>query len=67
MANGLFQFAFTNDLGTLLAVLTTTNMSLPWSNWNTPGAATEISSGQFRFSNPQATTNPRHFYRVSTP
>jgi hypothetical protein len=36
MANGLFQFAFTNNPSTLLAVLTTTNMSLPLSNWNTP-------------------------------
>jgi surface protein len=67
LANALFQFAFTNELGKLFAVLTTTNITLPLSNWNTPGTATEMSSGRLRFSNPQATTNPRHFYRVSTP
>jgi hypothetical protein len=67
LANGLFHFAFTSDPGTLFAVLTTTNISLPLSNWNTPGTTTEISSGQFRFSNPQTATNPRHFYRVRIP
>ena len=67
LANGSFQFAFTNNPGTLFAVLTTTNVSLPLSNWNTPGTATEISAGQFQFADPQATSNLRRFYRVRSP
>jgi hypothetical protein len=67
MASGVFQFAFTNNPATLFAVLMTTNLSLPLSNWNSLGTTMENSSGQFQFTDPQATSDHRRFYRVRTP
>lgn len=65
--NGAFQFSFTNTPGALFMVLATTNMALPLNNWTTLGAVTEISPGQFQFSDLQATNNPQRFFRVRSP
>jgi alpha-tubulin suppressor-like RCC1 family protein len=67
IGTGSFQFAFTNNPGTLFAVLMSTNLSLAASNWTTLGTAAEISSGQYQFTDPLAAGNSRHFYRVRTP
>jgi hypothetical protein len=67
LASGSFQFAFTNNPGTLFAVLMSTNLSLSAGNWTTLGTAAEISSGQFQFTDSGTTNNPRRFYRVRTP
>jgi hypothetical protein len=40
---------------------------MPLSNWTTLGAATEVSPGQFQFTDPQATNTPQRFYRVRSP
>jgi hypothetical protein len=47
-------------------VLATTNASLPLGNWTSLGAVTEISPGQFQFSDSQA-TNTQRYYRVRWP
>jgi len=65
--NGSFQLAFTNTPGAFLGVLATTNLTLPLSNWTMLGAATEVSPGQFQFTDPQATNTPQRFYRVRSP
>jgi alpha-tubulin suppressor-like RCC1 family protein len=65
--NGSFQFAFTNTPGAFFGVLATTNPAMPLSNWTTLGAATEVSPGQFQFTDPQATNTPQRFYRVRSP
>ena len=65
--NGPFQLTFTNNPGTLFAVLMSTNLALPMNNWTTLGTAVEISSGRFQFTDPLATNNLRRFYRVRTP
>jgi alpha-tubulin suppressor-like RCC1 family protein len=65
--NGSFQFAFTNTPGAFFSVLVTTNPATPLSNWTTLGAATEVSPGLFKFTNPQATNTPQRFYRVRSP
>jgi hypothetical protein len=64
LSNGLFQFAFSNaDPYAAFTVLTTTNLSLPLSNWTVAGPATNIAPGLFQFSSD--TTNSRGgFYRV---
>jgi hypothetical protein len=64
LANGSFQFAFTSSSGALFSVLASTNLALPFSNWAVLGGATEISPGQFQFSDPQATNSRERFYRV---
>jgi hypothetical protein len=42
-------------------------MSLAFTNWTALGGVTEISPGQFQFTDPQATNNPRRFYNVRAP
>jgi len=63
-SNGGFQFSFANTVGESFSVFGTTNLSYPFSDWTSLGSATEISPGQFRFTDTQATNAPRRFYRV---
>jgi hypothetical protein len=65
--NGHFQFNFTNAPGALFTVLATTNVSLSQTNWTVLDSATEVSPGQYRFSDPQATNNAQRYYRVRWP
>ncbi len=67
LPSGSFQFAFTNVPGASFTVLTTTNLALPLASWTVLGAVTEVSAGQFQFSDPQATNNPQRYYRVKSP
>ena len=64
LPGGGFQVIYTNTPGVAGTVLSTTNLSLSLSNWNALGKATETSSGQFQFTDPQATNKPQRFYRV---
>ncbi len=67
--NGAFHFTFTNTPGATFTVLASSNVSLPSSNWDVLGPVTESPplSGQFQFTDPQATNNPLRFYRVRWP
>jgi hypothetical protein len=67
LGNGRFQFSFSNnDPGVAFTVLTTTNLSLPLSNWTVAGPATNTAPGLYQFSSP--TTNiSRRFFRVRSP
>src|ERR1035437_2221947 len=65
LTNG-FRFAFTNSVGALFGVLTTTNLALPLSQWTALDGVMEISPGQFQFIDPQATNGGR-FYRAFAP
>jgi alpha-tubulin suppressor-like RCC1 family protein len=67
LTNGGFQFAFTNTPGAFFGVLAATNPALPLSNWMSLTGLTELSPGQFQFTDPQATNNPGRFYRVRSP
>ena len=67
LTNGAFQFAFTNAVGALFGVLATTNLALPLSNWTALGGVTELSPGQFQFTDPQATAAACRFYRIRSP
>jgi hypothetical protein len=64
LADGSFQFTFSNTPGAVFSVLGTANSALPFSDWTSLGAATEVSPGQFQFTDPQAPANQRRFYRV---
>jgi hypothetical protein len=66
LADGSFQFAFTNTPGISFDVMTTTNLTLPLTNWVVLGSATEISPGQFQFTDSQATNSVQRFYRVKS-
>jgi hypothetical protein len=68
-ASGAFQLTFTNIPipGATFTVLSTTNLSLPLSNWTALGGATDLLPGQFLFTDPQATNNARRYYIVRLP
>jgi hypothetical protein len=63
--NGSFQFGFTNTPGLAFNVYGTTNLTLPFTNWTQLGSATEISPGQFQFTD-ESNANLERFYRVTT-
>ncbi len=65
--NGTFQFSFTGSAPLQCTVLTTTNLSLPLSNWTAVGLATNIGNNNYIFSAPLATNPPAQFYRVQYP
>jgi hypothetical protein len=67
LADRTFQFTFTNTPNAPFTVFGATNPTLPFSNWTTLIGLTEASSGQFQFTDSQATNIPRRFYRVSSP
>ena len=61
---GAFHFSFGYTVGTSFAALGSTNLLLPLNEWPILGGVTEISPGQFQFTDPQATNSPQRFYRV---
>jgi uncharacterized repeat protein (TIGR03803 family) len=67
LPGGAFQFGFTNFPSSINTVFATTNVALAFSNWTSLGTATEISTGHFQFTDPQATNNSKRFYRVRSP
>ena len=66
-ADGTFEFGFTATPGASFRVLTTTNLSPGLTNWTTLGALTEISPGNYQFTDNDGTNNPQRFYRVRSP
>ncbi len=66
LGNGSFQFAFTNVPGASFSVWSTTNLSLPLSNWTALGSAVEGPPGQY-VSTDNAPTNSPRYYGVRFP
>ena len=68
-SNRTFQFSFTNLVGGSFTVFANTNVTAPSGTWTIIGTAVEVppGSGQFEFSDPQATNYPHRFYRVGSP
>lgn len=68
LGGGSFQFAFTNNTpGATFTVFTTTNITLPFSNWTMLGVPFQSPPGRFQFCDEQATNCPQRFYRVTSP
>jgi hypothetical protein len=69
LANGQTQINFTNLMGGSFTVFATTNLALPFNTWSNLGVAVEIpvGSGQFQFTDTQATNYPQRFYRIRSP
>jgi hypothetical protein len=64
---GAFQFGFTNVSGMSFTAYGTTNLVLAFTNWTRLGSVTEISSGQFQFTDSSGAANQERFYRVTSP
>jgi streptogramin lyase len=67
LGNGVLQFSFTNDPNSSFTVLSTTNLTLPFSNWVVVGTASNIGSGQFQFTSPPITNDSQIFFGVRSP
>jgi hypothetical protein len=67
LPGGVFQFGFTNVSGMSFTAYGTTNLVLAFTNWTRLGSATEISSGQFQFTDLSGAGNQERFYRVTSP
>jgi len=66
LGDGSFRLSFTNVSGAAFTAFATTNIATS-SNWTSLGSATEISPGQFQFTDTQATNLPRRFYQIRSP
>jgi hypothetical protein len=64
---GAFQFGFTNVPGMSFTAYGATNLVLAFTNWTRLGSVTEISSGQFQFTDSSGAGNQKRFYRVTSP
>ncbi|MGD1083627.1 MAG: BACON domain-containing carbohydrate-binding protein [Verrucomicrobiota bacterium] len=64
---GVCQFCFTNLTGASFTVLSTTNLSLPFTNWTVVGAATNAAPSVFQFTSQPTTNDPQRFYGVRSP
>jgi hypothetical protein len=67
LANGAFQFGFTNIPGATFSAWAATSPVLSLSNWTFLGSIAQASAGLYQFTDPQATNNSRRFYRVRSP
>jgi hypothetical protein len=59
-----FRFTFTSAAGANFNVLSTTNLAAPLSQWELRGSATEVSVGQYEFTDLEATADWQRFYIV---
>jgi streptogramin lyase len=67
LSGGAIQFSFTNNPAGSFTVVSTTNVSLPLSQWTVAGVPTVIAPGVFQFTSGLATNGPRRFYSVRSP
>lgn len=63
LANGTFQFAYSNSNGQTYNVFASTNLV----DWASLGAATQTSLGVFQFTDLNATNIPYRFYQLRSP
>jgi hypothetical protein len=67
LPGGALRFGFANLPGLSFSVFTSTNPAAPFTDWAPVGQATEISAGQFQFTDPQPASGSQLFYRVRWP
>jgi hypothetical protein len=69
LGNGSVKFGFTNASGVSFTAFGSTNVSAPLNTWLNLGPAVETppGSGQYQFTDLQATNNPLRFYRIRSP
>jgi len=68
LSNGVFQFSFTNNsAASSFTVISTTNVSLPRSQWTVIGPPANVAPGLFQFTSAPLTNEPQRFYSVRSP
>jgi len=67
-ANGLvFSFSDIPGASAEFTVWGTTNLALPFNQWQNLGNPTEVSQGNYQFNDLQATNKSQRFYKVTSP
>jgi len=67
LPGGAVQFDFAYTPGAACSAYVATDASIPYASWTFLVAPTEISAGQFQFTDSQAGAAARLFYRVACP
>jgi len=67
LPDGAVQFDFAYTPGAICSAYVVTDPSTPFGSWPFLVTPTEVSAGQFRFTDPQAATHDRLFYRATCP
>lgn len=67
LANGNFQLNFSNSPRGSFTIISTTNLSLPASNWSVLGTPASVAPGWFQFTAPAATNGQPQFFKVRSP
>ncbi|EEF62513.1 choice-of-anchor Q domain-containing protein [Pedosphaera parvula] len=67
VSGGGLQLQFSGSSGTGYTIVSTTDLTLPLSNWTVLGSAIETTNGEFQFNDTQAMSFPQRSYRVRQP
>jgi hypothetical protein len=67
LTGGAFQLAFTNAPYASFTALTSTNPAVPFTNWTVLGSVTEVTPGQYQFTDTPPTNAPGRFYSIRSP
>jgi sugar lactone lactonase YvrE len=65
--NGMFQLAFGAPQSSSFTVISTTNLSLPLTNWIIVGPASNIGTNLFQFTDTNLATDEQRYYYVRSP
>ncbi|MGO9585900.1 MAG: immunoglobulin domain-containing protein [Limisphaerales bacterium] len=67
--NAGLTFSFTNTpyANAVFTIWSTTNLTLPFNQWQNLGHPTELPVGTYQFNDSHATNVPQRFYRVTSP
>jgi len=66
-SGGTFQVKFSHTPYVTSTAWMSTDLTLPFANWTSLGATTEVTPGQYQFTDPQAGNDARRFYFISSP
>ena len=67
IVSGSFSFSFNNAPGLTFTVLGTTNVTLPFGQWQNLGHPMEGPAGQYQFTESQSATNSQRYYTIRRP
>ena len=67
LPGGAIQLSFPYTPGLSCTALATTNPTVPLAAWSELSGVTEVSPGQFQFTDGAATNLPQRFYRLRSP
>ncbi|HEY3856673.1 MAG TPA: BACON domain-containing carbohydrate-binding protein [Verrucomicrobiae bacterium] len=63
----IFQLTFSNAQQSTFTVSSTTDLTVPVSNWTVVSVMTNVPAGQFQFTSQPTPGDPQRFYRVTSP